>query len=171
MHVKRTATIVLGGGAVAAWLAGAATSNRALPDPVPAARSPIDARGSDLENEITKLRERLRPSATPRAPGRNLFAFRAGQAPAAPPKPTQAALTEAPPPARASVPSLKLSGLSEDPGDGVVARMAFISFEGQLFIVKEGEQVGTRYRVTRITADGVELVDLTDDTTRQLGLR
>jgi hypothetical protein len=173
MHVKRTATIVLGGGAVAAWLAGAATSNRPLPDAVPIARAPVDARGDELANEIARLRERLKPSATPRMPARNLFTFRAAAAPAAAPAPApRAAITEAPiaPPA---LPPLKLSGLSEDPAaDGAApVRMAFVSADGQLFIVKEGELVTARYRVTRIAADGVELLDLTDNTTRRLSLR
>src|SRR5690242_1450030 len=117
MQVKRTATIVLGGGALAAWLAGAATSNRALPDPIATAPPRIDARGADLANEIAKLQERLRPSATPRTPGRNLFAFRAAAPRAAiaepPPRP---AIVEAPAPPRPVLPALKLSGVAEDAG-------------------------------------------------------
>jgi len=171
MHVKRTATIVLGGGAVAAWLAGAATSNRALPDPIVTTPKAIDARGSDLANEIARLRERLRPSTTPRAPARNLFTFRAAAAPTAA-IPPRAALTETPGAQPAATPqsALKLSGISEDPGidNGAPVRMAFISGEGQLFIVKEGEQVTQRYRVAKITPESVELLDLLDNTTRRL---
>src|SRR4051812_21240527 len=173
MHVKRTATIVLGGGAVAAWLAGAATSNRPLSDPVPIARPPVDARGAELAGEIARLRERLTPAAMPRTPARNLFTYRAALAPiAAPAAAPHAAITEVPLAPRA-LPALKLSGLSEDPAaDGAApVRMAFVSADGQLFIVKEGELVTPRYRVTRIATDGIELLDLTDNTTRQLALR
>ena len=55
---------------------------------------------------------------------------------------------------------MKLAGIAEDPeADGPV-RTAIISGEGQLFMVKEGEAVTPRYRVAKISADVVELVDL-----------
>jgi hypothetical protein len=171
MRVKRTAAIVLGGGAVAAWLAGAATSNRALPDPIVTASKPIDARGADLASEVARLHERLRPSTTPRAPARNLFTFRAVPAPVAVAAPTQAALTEAPPPPRPAPAPFKLTGIGEDVDNGAPVRMAFISGEGQLFIVKQGEQVTARYRVASIAADAVELLDVTDNTTRRLVMK
>src|SRR5262245_63733817 len=106
MHAKRTATIVLGGGALAAWFAGAATSNRALPDPVLTRPPQIDSRGAALASEIEKLHERLRPSATPRTPGRNLFTFRAAAA---------RAVVDAPAAPRPVHAALKLSGLAVDP--------------------------------------------------------
>jgi hypothetical protein len=176
MNVKRTATIVLGGGAVAAWLAGAATSNRAMPDPVAPRALPIDARGTALAGEIARLHERLRPAATPHTPGRNLFTFRAAAAPAVAPPP-RAAIAEIPlaPPGPAQ-PALKLAGISEDPGPGTPSadspiRQAFISGNGQLFIVKEGEAVTPRYRVAKIASDGVELTDLIDGSSRRLVMR
>jgi hypothetical protein len=173
MQVKRTATIVIGGGALAAWLAGAATSNRALPDPIISRPAPIDARGADLASEIEKLHERLRPSATPRTPGRNLFTFRAAPAPrvVAPPPDTRAAIVEGPVAPRPAAPLFKLSGIGEDPGPDGPIRIAFISGEGQLFIVKVGDQVTARFRVERISADVVELLDLTDQTTQRLAMR
>jgi len=172
MHVKRTATIVLVGGALAAWFAGAATSNRALPPPIIPRAATIDARGAELAGEITRLHERLRPSTAPRTPGRNLFAFRAAPAPALPTAAPRAAITELPLAASAAaLPVLKLAGISEDPGDDGPVRQAFISAAGQLFIVKEGEPVTARYRVARISSEVVELTDLTDNTTRHLALR
>jgi hypothetical protein len=172
MNVKRTATIVLCGGALAAWLAGAATSNRTIPDPVAPRALPIDARGTALAGEIAKLHERLRPAAMPHTPGRNLFAFRAAAAaPPTAPAP-RAAITEIPlaPPGPAQ-PALKLAGISEDPGADAPLRMAFISGDGQLFMVKEGEAVTPRYRVARIASDGVELTDLIDGSSRRLVMR
>lgn len=175
MQVKRTATIVLGGGALAAWLAGAATSNRALTDPVMPRPAAIDAHGATLASEIEKLHERLRPSATPRTPGRNLFTFRAAAprvaAPAALPEPRAAAIVEMPALPRATEPVLKLSGIGEDPGPDGPIRIAFISGEGQLYVVKVGEPVTARYKVERISADVVELLDLTENTTRRLAMR
>ena len=38
-------------------------------------------------------------------------------------------------------------------------------------MVKEGENVTSRYRVTRISADVVELMDLATNTPRRLALR
>jgi hypothetical protein len=175
MHVKRTAGIVLGGGAVAAWLAGAATSNRALPDPVLPMRAPVDARGADLSNEIARLRARLRPAATPHAPGRNPFAFRAEALPrqeiSAPAR--SPAFVEAAPAVHPDAPALpKLSGIAEDvtPDAGVV-RTAFISAGGQLFMVDEGQELMARYRVQKITADAVELIDLTDNSTQRIVMK
>jgi len=172
MSFKRTAAIALIGGALIAWLAGAATSNRPLPPLPPATKTPIEARGAALDDEITRLHERLRPSAAPRQPARNLFSYRAARAaPAAPPPPApRPAITDAPPAAPA-LPPLKLAGIGEDEGPDGPTRIAFISGEGQLFMVKEGEMVTPRYRVARITADVVELQDVNDKTTRRLAMR
>jgi len=171
--VKRALTIVLVGGALAAWLAGAATSNRALPDPIVTRPAPIDARGEDLANEIARLHERLRPSATPRTPGRNLFTFRAAAAPTAPalPAPPRPAIVEAPPLPRPTELALKLTGMAEDPGPDGPVRVAFLSGEGQLYMVKEGDEIAGRYRVAKIAADVVELVNIADNTTRRLAMK
>jgi hypothetical protein len=172
MNVKRTAMIVLGAGALAAWFAGAATSNREMPDPVSVRTPPIDTHGAALADEIAKLQERLRPSAEPNHPGRNLFAFRAAHVPVVPvalPAP-QPALTEAPA-ATPAPPPFKLAGIAEDPGANGPVRTAILSGGGQVYLVKEGENVTSRYRVTRIAADVVELTDVTDGTTRRLALK
>jgi hypothetical protein len=172
MNMKRTATIAIAGGALAAWFAGAATSNYPPPQPTIITTPPIDARGEALSKEIQRLHERLRPGASPRQPGRNLFAFHAAPSRAAvdvAPPPMPAAVPE--PPAAAPPPLLKLSGISEDQGDDGPVRMAFITSAGQLFMVKEGESVASRYRVAKIAADVVELTDLVDGSPRRLALR
>jgi hypothetical protein len=171
VHVKRTAAIVLGAGAVAAWLQGAATSKRPVPDPIIPRPATIDVRGAELASEIAKLHERLRPTATPHTPGRNLFAFRTAPAIAAAVPIPRAALTEAPIAPAVAQPALKLSGIAEDPGADGPIRQAVISGDGQLFIVKEGELVTPRYRVVKISSDVVELTDLIDGSTRRLALR
>src|SRR5712692_3626714 len=113
MNLKRTATIAVVGGALAAWLAGAATSNRSIAPPILAPAAPIEARGAELASEIARLHERLRPTATPRLPGRNLFVYHAAAphagapiAPAPTPAPSEAAPVFTPP-----QPSLKLAGI------------------------------------------------------------
>jgi hypothetical protein len=170
MNLKRTATIAVGGGALAAWFAGAATSNRAPVAPVVTTFAPIDASGVELADEIARLQDKLRPTTPPRQPGRNLFTY---HAPAPPPPPaskpalSEAAVVFAPP-----VPALKLAGIAEDADlNGAPVRTAIISSEGQLFMVTEGENVTTRYRVMKISAEVVELLDLEMNTPRRLALR
>jgi Tfp pilus assembly protein PilP len=172
MNPKRTATIVVVGGALLAWLAGAATSNRAI-EPAPVISIPaIDNSGVALEKEIARLHERLRPTATPAQSNRNLFSFRSApvRAVPAPRAPAAPALVEAPP-LPPPLPPLKLVGVAEDAGADGPARTAIVVGDGQLYTVKEGENVTARYRVTRISADVVELLDLNDNSLRRLALR
>src|SRR6185295_4145254 len=113
MNLKRTATIVVGGAAVGAWLAGAATSNPNRSAMSIAPTPAIDLKGEALANEIARLQERLRPTSQPRQPGRNLFAFRARAAQPAPiiapaPQAIAPAMPLPPPPL-----PLKLAGIAE----------------------------------------------------------
>jgi hypothetical protein len=55
---------------------------------------------------------------------------------------------------------LKLIGVAEDTASGGLIRTAIISAPGQVFVVKEGERVTSRYLVARVSADVVELEDL-----------
>ena len=171
MNVKRAATIVVVGGALAAWLAAAATSGtRGGAPPLVVETPAVDAHGAELATEVARLHDRLRPDATPKHT-RNLFAF-AIQKPrpavvVAPPAP---ALTEAARPPVAP-PSLKLVGVAEDAGPNGPERTAIISGLGQLFLVKEGENVTVRYRVAKVSADVVELADADDGTTLRLALK
>ena len=172
MNAKRTTTIVVVGAALVAWLAGAATSNHAIPPAPIVERTSLDKRGADLAGEIERLHERLAPAATPRSPGRNLFTFRAMAAsPAAPivaaPRPALMEIAPAP----LALPPLKLAGIAEDAGADGPVRIAFISGDGQLLMVKEGETATPRYRVVKISADVVELVDVIDNSIRRLALR
>jgi hypothetical protein len=171
MTLKRTATIVVGGAAIGAWLAGAATSNHGIPTMTVAPTPQIDLRGEELANEIARLQERLRPASEPRQPGRNLFTFRARPAQRPEAAIAAAPVTSAPPPVAPALPSLKLAGIAEDEGPEGPLRTAIISGEGQLFLVKEGDEVTPRYRVAKITTDVVELVDVNDNSIRRLALR
>jgi len=173
MNFKRTATLGIAGGALAAWLAAAATSNHVALPPIVDAPHPLDARGAELDAEIARLHERLRPTTTPRQPGRNLFSFKAtsprvAAPPAIAPPPPPILEPTSPPPASFA---LKLSGIAEDDSADGPVRTAFISGEGQLFMVKDGDTINNRYRVRKISADVVELEDLTDNTLRRLALK
>ncbi|HMF93609.1 MAG TPA: hypothetical protein VKE96_04915 [Vicinamibacterales bacterium] len=174
MNFKRTATIALVGGALIAWLAGAATSIHPTPAIARVQPSAVDQHGAVLASEIARLHDRLHPTAPPRQPARNLFAYRAVARPIAAAAPVDAprpAISEAAAVFAPAQPSLKLAGIAEDDGDDGPIRLAFISGEGQLFMVKEGEMVTPRYRVNKITADVVELQDVNDQTLRRLALR
>jgi hypothetical protein len=172
MNVKRTTTLVVAGGALAAWLAAAATSrSREIGEPLVLKPPAIDGRGAALADEISRLHERLRPSVRPPQTGRDLFSFVASR-----PRPVElaqmpaAALTEAP--IRRPAPlAMRLSGIAEDATPDGVVRTAIISGFGQLFLAKEGDAVTDRYRVVKISSDVVELTDLADSTTLRLALR
>src|SRR5688572_29437770 len=91
MNGKRIAALLVAGGALAAWLASASTAGRRPTiDTVPRAATPVEIHGAQLAAEIARLRDRLRPTTPPQAPGRNLFQFsrsnarRAATAPVAP---------------------------------------------------------------------------------------
>lgn len=172
MNVKRTVMIGAAGGAVAVWIAAAATSNtRTVVPIVPVKTNVVDKSGADLAVEVRRLHERLRPSDTP-LHSRDLFRYAAK--PAAPAGATLAPASVAPsaeqPPA-ATVSPLKLEGLAEDHGDQGTVRTAIISGFGDIFLAKEGENVTPRYRVAKISPDAVELTDLTDNTPLRLALR
>ena len=169
MHVTRTAVILVGAAAVAALVTGAVTSNRDVPRPAPPRRSAIDARSADLSKEIARLHERLRPDATPRQPARNLFSFQAARPVPAPPAPPAPAMVVAAPIAPPS--PFKLVGLAEDAGADGPVRTAFIAADGQFFVAKEGDALTPRFRVTKISADVVEITDVTDGSTRRLALK
>jgi hypothetical protein len=174
MSSKWTATIVVVGGALAAWLANAATSNHESA-PVPAVRTaPIEVRGAELADEIARLHDRLRPSARPQIPVRNPFSFRSAAARPAPVAPAPVPSLFFPVPSAAIKPEsgLKLSGFAEDPGpDGSVVRTAIISSPTQLYLVKEGETVAARYRVVKISPDAVELADVNSGASLRLVLK
>jgi hypothetical protein len=172
MNFKRTATLVVVGAVLIAWLAGAATSKRAIPPPIVTPPHTIDARGIELTNEIARLRDRLRPTTQPSQPRRNLFTFKAAARPsvAMPDLPSAQPVIEAPA-ARIAEPPLKLAGIAEDTGPEGPDRTAIISGQGQLFMVKEGDQVTARYRVATISADAVELADLDGGTIRRLVMK
>jgi hypothetical protein len=172
MHVKRTATIVVAGGALLAWFSAAMTPTERRTTFTPSARAAVAASSAQLAIETARLHERLRPDAVPRQPSRNLFTFHvvAPRAPA-PVVAARPALSEAQPAPAPPMPPLTLAGIAEDPGPSGPIRTAVISGGGQLFLVKEGENVTPRYRVAKISPEVVELADLGDGSTRRLALK
>ena len=170
MNPKRTATIVVVGGALAAWLWAAGTSNVHVSQPPVATKTAVEKSGAELADEIARLRERLRPAVMPQQNGRNLFQFgaaRSNPAPVTRPSdPRELPPVPAPPPP----PAFKLSGVAEDSGPRGPIRTAIISGQGELFLAKEGDQVTPRYRVLKISVDVVELVDVETSAILRLAL-
>jgi hypothetical protein len=172
MNLKRTATIVVVGGAAAAWLSAAMTPNERQSAASKLLAPPIGTAGVELASEISRLHERLHPDAMPSPAARNLFRFRSTN-----PRPAPAVAESH---ARADavatsnmVPELplRLVGIAEDSGSNGPVRTAIISGNGQLFLVKEGEHVTPRYQVAAISSDVVELKDLAGDAVRRLSLK
>jgi hypothetical protein len=169
MNWQRTVTLGAAGGAIAVWFAGAATSVRPAVDPILShAATPVELRGAELASEITRLRERLRPSAAPLL-RRDLFRYRRGVAATAPPPAAAMALPAGADATRPGSP-FSLVGLAEDQGPDGPIRTAIISRGGDLFIVKEGDPVTSQYQVARIAADVVELTDTAAGTPLRLAL-
>jgi hypothetical protein len=169
MNLKRVLAIGVGGGAVAVWIASAAT----FVSPPEASLAPMTARavetsGAQLAAEIAKLHERLRPTAVP-LQTRDLFRYAARSATSSAvrvPAPAVVAI-ERPAPA---VVALKLIGIAEDSAAGNQIRTAIIAGFNDVFLVKEGETIATRYRVARVSSSAVELIDGTDESTLRLSL-
>jgi len=88
---------------------------------------------------------------------RNPFEFMAGPAPVSPVQAAvQAAAAPQPPPPPPV--TLKLMGYSEGKG-GV--KEAMVSDEDQVYVVHEGDSVGTRYKIIKITPTVVTVQDAT----------
>jgi hypothetical protein len=166
---KRTALLVVVLGALAAWLAAAATSGVRLSKPVASARPQIDARGAVLAAEIERLHDRLRPTVAPEN-SRNLFRFapaRAAAAPAGAVESPAAAPALPVAPAAPVEPPFKLIGVAEDGG----VRTAILTSPSQLLMVKAGDSATSAYRVTGISADAVELTATSDGSVLRLALK
>jgi hypothetical protein len=160
MRLKRIAAF--GGicGGLAAMIAGATTSGGRRPAPLPLVSAPaVEVQGAELAAEIARLRERLRPTTAPVLPARDLFHF-TGRTSASDPALTPGE-QEFPValPAPDTAPPLNLVGIAEDEAGDAPVRSAIIAAFGGLFIVKPGETVAGRYRVTSVGTDGVELLD------------
>ena len=170
MNLRRRVIGLAGAALLLAWLAAAFTSGR-TESPVeqspPVAHRP-DRSIDELLTQTARLHEQLTPDKAPRHPSRNLFRF-APPPPTPMPAPSTTMPTEAVPPP--SAPALSLAGIAEDITPEGPVRTAVISSRGQLFLVKEGEEVASRYRVTQISVEAAELTDLMTGSTLWLALK
>jgi hypothetical protein len=171
--MTHTRIVLLGLSAVmaAAWMAASLPSLRSE-SPAPAAEQPpADASAKplfDVKDVADRLDARRRTAPAPRA-GRNPFEFDAPPAPpAAAPRETPAEPAAPAPPPR---PIFALSGIAEHTIDGALVRTAVLSGFGQIFFAKAGDTVATRYEVTAVGADAIEMRDTVDGRVFRLGLR
>ena len=126
----------------------------------------------NIEEEAARLQARLRAEAAFRAPARNPFRF---EDPPTRPAPSargdgSAAAVGAPAPPEPELPFVVLSGIATDVVDGEPQRTAVLTTASDVLLVREGEMVGSDYRIRAIEADRVDLESVADGTIRVLRL-
>src|SRR5687767_11662608 len=138
--------------------------------PVPP-RSTAPSTPVDIQAEAARLQARVREKTEFQEPSRNPFRYvapvRASRVPVREPDPVEA---EAPPPVPA-LPTITLAGVAIRTGaDGVRQRTAVVVTAAGPLEVREGDAVGSEYRVVRIDDDAIELAAV-DGARRRIALR
>jgi hypothetical protein len=139
---------------------GAGTPPRVKAGPLPGAKAA--AGKQEISDELSRYDplvklERLKEMEARPLPelGRNPFEFVAGPTPVFPVQATGGAPAQPPPP-----PSVTLKAMGYSEGKGGV-KEAMVSDEDQVFVVHEGDSVGTRYKVIKITPMVITVEDAT----------
>jgi Tfp pilus assembly protein PilP len=177
-------------GKVAAYGVGAAllvaciaAANLPTDEPAPArdarqAPAGPAALAGEVNAQAARLQARMAQAPVPDSSPRNPFAFglpargpAAANAPAgmvrAAVAPDAAPVAYTPP-----LPALTLMGIAEETTSEGPRRTAVIGGDGDtIYMVAEGQTVGTRYKVTKIGADAIELEDLLTKGYRRIALR
>jgi hypothetical protein len=144
----------------------------------PAATAGAESLAVEVRSQAAKLLARMAQAPVPDANPRNPFSFglashaarsvlnRDGRVHAAVAEDPAAPAAVAPPPA------LTLMGIAEETTVAGPRRTAVIGGDGDaIYMVVEGQPVGSRYQVTKIGADAVELEDLLTKGYRRIALR
>jgi hypothetical protein len=113
-------------------------------------REPVSLHRRNLFRERERVAAPTRTAARPGSPSIDVLALE---------------LVSPPPP------SVTLLGIAEQLEDGHVVRTAVLREVEALWLVREGEPVGTRFRVTRIGAEDVGLTDTQSGAALTLRLR
>ena len=174
----RAAAYGVGGALLVAYFAAANMPSQdaggARERPRPAATTGTESLADEVRSQATRLHARMAQAPVPENNARNPFAFGATPRPlrAAPPEVRAAIVDDPPAPAAPPPPMLTLMGVAEEAVIGGFRRTAVIGGEGDaIYMVTEGQPVGDRYKVTKISADAVELEDLVTKAYRRLALR
>jgi len=175
MTAKRAAGYCGGGLLLLAWLSYAGGASRNASDgqepSAPVETSGTESLATEIQSQTTRLKSRMAAAPTPQEPYRNPFIFGARETAA--PRVRREAPVTPPAPAIPPEPAIELIGVTTNQSPNGPVRTAVISaLSGELFLVKEGETIVTRYRVGPVSADAVELLDLAvPGTTRRLVLK
>jgi hypothetical protein len=179
-RASRAVLFVAGAGLVVAWLAAAADRQPVAPatrqNDDGAALARAEHLAQNIQSQSARLRAHLASAPEPAPSGRNPFSFQSRTVSAPRHDRVRAAtlgsVLSMPVP---DPPPIALSGIAEDaPAAGNSAtpvRTAVLSGYGDVFLVKVGDIVASRYRVTAVGADAVEIADLITGRTIRLGLR
>jgi hypothetical protein len=164
----KTYAAVSGATVLAGWLASSppantpASTTTARRPQAPAARTTGE---SDIAEQAARLQARLRQDPVYREPARNPFRFGERDVPRPAPSSTAPRERELEPLAIEPIapvplpPPVKLSGIAEDRIGDRVERTAVLSMPSGVVLVREGDTVLNQYRVGRIEANAVELID------------
>ena len=182
MTTRNAAVYGVGGLLLVACLAAANMPQERDPQALPTSRArrppDPDAVTMEVQSQATRLRALMERAPVPDQSARNPFSFGASRPSRVASSASSAASAHAgdgvdPTPAfLAPLPVLTLMGVAEDTNPAGLRRTAIIGGDGDtLYMVAEGDAVGDRYRVTKISADAVELEDTLTKAYRRLALR
>lgn len=170
---------IVGGALLVAYLAAAnmPLQNAGLPREGvarPAGTAGAESLAVEVRSQAAKLHARMAQAPVPGPSPRNPFSFALAPRATRPAGPmvhaavaAENAVVFTPP-----LPALTLMGIAEETVPGGPRRTAVIGGDGDtLYMVVEGQAVGTRYRVTKIGADAVELEDLVTHGYRRIAMR
>lgn len=186
MTSRKTAVYGVGAALLVAYLASANMPTEDAPSRERAARpsatAGVESLAREVRSQAAKLHTRMAQAPVPDRNPRNPFSFgskpRVGHA-TSNPVPSDAGMVHATvaadaatPAAIAPLPTLTLMGIAEETTAAGPRRTAVISGDGDaIHMVREGQGVGTRYKVTKIGADAVELEDLLTHGYRRIAMR
>jgi Tfp pilus assembly protein PilP len=181
---SRKAAVYVGAALLVAYFASANMPTQETLPPAraarPAAPAGVEGLAVEVRSQATKLHTRMAQAPVPDPNPRNPFSFGLAPRHAAASSPMPGAGTvhaaavpeTAVPVAIAPLPALTLMGIAEETTAGGPRRTAIIGGDDDVvYMVVEGQAVGTRYKVTKIGADAVELEDLLTKGYRRIALR
>jgi hypothetical protein len=182
MTSRKAAVYGVGAALLFAYLAAA---NMPAPEsptreraPRPAGTAGAESLAVEVRAQAAKLHARMAQAPVPDPNPRNPFSF--GLAPrGARPAPAHdgvvhAAVADiaAPEAVASPLPALILMGVAEETTVAGPRRTAIIGGDGDaIYMVAEGQPVGSRYKVTKIGADAVELEDLLTHGYRRIAIQ
>jgi hypothetical protein len=171
LNPTQAAAVLFGGaGLVVAWFAVPPAQGPSPGAVVPSDRVQADA-AATLTVETARLRTFIDSRSVPQAVSRNVFRFDEPRARSAPPPPRIEVADQPLVPNEPPAPMVSLIGIAEDATSSGPVRTAVISGLGQLFLVKDGEEFGGMFRVLRIGAESVELLNTRDNLPARIALK